>query len=169
MDNKIVVADAGPLVAFGRINSLWLLSEILGLIIIPETVAAECITNTSKKGASMIQEAIDNEIIKVHENTRNGNQEFSDILDAGEAAAIALALKLKTGLLIDEKLGRSVAKKLKLKIIGTAGVILLAKKNKLINKVFPLINDLKDAGYYLSNNLISEVLRQAKEEAKICY
>lgn len=134
------------------------------MIIVPEAVAAECLVDTSRPGASEIQKAIQKKIIKVEANPElDGNHELLTILGKGEAAAITLALKLQTGLLIDERLGRSAAKKLNVKIIGTAGVLLLAKRNKLIDKVSPLIYELKKSGYYLSSELIMEILKKAKE------
>jgi predicted nucleic acid-binding protein len=57
-------------------------------------------------------------------------QNIFDILGPGEATAIILASQLKAGLLIDEKLGRKAAQKMNLHIIGTAGVLLLAKEKK---------------------------------------
>lgn len=75
-----------------------------------------------------------------------------------------MACELHAGLLIDEKLGRNAAIKFHLSIIGTAGVLLLAKKKKLIPKIAPLINELKENGYYLSKELIKEILKLGKED-----
>jgi predicted nucleic acid-binding protein len=50
-----------------------------------------------------------------------------------------LAIELQTILLIDEKMARSAVRKLNLKIIGTAGVLFLAKKRKVIDAVLPII------------------------------
>lgn len=164
MVKKIVIADASPLIAFGRINSISILTDTLGMVIIPEAVAIECLADTSRPGACEIQKAIQKKIIKVEANPKlEGNHDLLNILGKGEAAAINLAIKLKTGLLIDEKLGRSAAKKLNVKVIGTAGVLLLAKSNNLIDKVSPLIYELRNSGYHLSSELIKEVLKHAKE------
>ena len=40
---KPVVADAGPLIAFGRIGKLDLLSQVLGRILMPKAVVDECL------------------------------------------------------------------------------------------------------------------------------
>lgn len=164
MTKKIVVADASPLIAFSRINHLEVLSKTLGEIIITEKVEKECLEDMSRPGATALQKAILKNIITVHDDPNTDQyRELADILDEGEASAIALALKMRTSLLIDEKLGRAAAKKLNLKIIGTAGVLLLAKQNKIIDKVSPLIHKLKDLGYYLSSELITEILTRADE------
>ena len=164
MNNKIIVADASPLIAFGRIKQIPLLAKTLGTIIIPEIVASECLNESHRPGAVEIQQAVHNKIILITpDNEINKNSGLSEILDHGEASAISLALQIEAGLLIDEKIGRDVARKLNLKIIGTAGALLLAKKKKLVNKIAPLIMQLKQSGYYLSSALIAEILKQAKE------
>jgi predicted nucleic acid-binding protein len=84
-------------------------------------------------------------------------------LGEGEAAAIALAAERGHGVLIDEKLGRAVAEGLKLKVIGTVGVLLLARRRNLIPAVKPLLEDLKTSGHRLSEELIQEALRRAGE------
>ncbi len=164
MVRQIVIADASPLIAFGRINSISILTDTLGMVIIPEAVAIECLVDTSRPGACEIQKAIQKKIIKVVANPElEGNHDLLNLLGNGEAAAITLAIKLKTGLLIDERLGRSAAKKLNVRIIGTAGVLLLAKRKSLIDKVSPLIYELRNSGYHLSSELIKEILNHAKE------
>lgn len=164
MNKKIVIADASPLIAFGRIDRISLLSAVLGNIIIPRAVSDECLVDISRPGASEIQKAIDKKMIHIRDAVDMHQHEILlDLLDVGEATAIALAVQLKAGLLIDEKLGRAAAKKLNLKVIGTAGVLLLAKQKKLIQEISPLILDLKKSGYFLSSTLIEEVLKRADE------
>lgn len=100
----------------------------------------------------------------MHESlNENENKVLFDVLGKGEASAIILASQLKAGLLIDEKLGRKVARKMQLPIIGTAGVLLLAKEKNLILEIAPLIFELKKSGYYLSEELINTVLIRAQE------
>lgn len=54
-------------------------------------------------------------------------------LDAGEASTIALALENPDGrIILDERKGRSVAKRLGLKVTGTFGIIIKAKDEGLI-------------------------------------
>lgn len=162
--NKIVIADSGPLIAFARINYLAILTKTLGKVIIPKTVADECLFDMKKPGACNINHAIQKHVIQIYlDEPLNKNLELLEILDAGEAAAIALALKLNAGLLIDEKPGRHIAKKLNLRIIGTAGILLLAKEKQLIVEIAPVIETLKRAGYFFSSPLTQEVLKRAKE------
>lgn len=165
MAKKIVVADTSPLIALTRIGSLALLPKLLGEIIIPKAVADECLSDMSRQDSAAIKKAITNKILKVTTNPDTVvYHNLCNILDAGEAAAIALAVKLKAGLLIDEKLGRNAAIKQNLKIIGTAGILLLAKEKRLIKKVKPLINELCKSGYFLSADLVESILKIAGEK-----
>lgn len=165
MGNKIIVADAGPLIAFGKIKRLDLITNTLGKIIAPIFVLDECLANPAQEGAKEISEALDKKLIETHENPdATEYKNLFDILGTGEASAIVLALQLKTGLLIDEKLGRKAAQKMNLNIIGTAGALLIAKEKKLIKTIAPIILELKQCGYYLSDKLIQTVLAYANEK-----
>lgn len=156
MANKTIIADAGPLISFGRIKRLSLLVDALGIISAPAYVLNECLFNPNQAGAKEIQDAIDQQLIKSYENPdMRHHQNLFDVLGPGEASAIVLASQLKMGLLIDEKLGRKTAQKMNLPIIGTAGVLLLAKEKNLIKTIAPVISELKNAGYYLSKELIA--------------
>ncbi|MBI5447389.1 MAG: DUF3368 domain-containing protein [Gammaproteobacteria bacterium] len=164
--NKFIIADASPLIAFGRVDQIPLLFDLLGTILIPDIVAAECLSELSRSGATAIQHAIDKGIaeIKPHPTHLHNKSVLLYHLGAGETAAISLAIATQYPLLIDEKLGRKIAKQLQVKIIGTAGILLLAKQKKLLKKISPLLTELQKSGYHLSTALIKEVLQQAGEE-----
>lgn len=164
MTNSLIVADTSPLIAFSRINHFDLLSHLFGQVITTQEVAEECLTNMTLPGAVAIDGLIQSGKLEIRTNidTQPCSSLF-DILDLGEITAIALAAQLKSALLIDEKLGRGAAKEMGVKIIGTAGVLLLAKQKQLIRAVSPLIDDLHNTGYYLSTALKREILKLAGE------
>lgn len=86
-------------------------------------------------------------------------------LDRGEAESIALGLELNADLiLLDEKEGRRMAKRLGLKRIGVAGILLEAKIAGLIENVRPHLDALRQqAGFYLSEDLYQFILNFAHE------
>ncbi len=157
-----VVADAGPLIAFGRIGKLELLPPVLGEIIVPNTVARECLHDPGKPGARAIREAFRGRLLIKHSDPLPVQPAFP-ILDEGESAAIRLALKLSASVLIDEKAGRSIATKLGLSIIGSAGVLLAAKKHGLIQEVKPILEAFASNGYHFSDALIRAIILRAGE------
>ena len=155
----MIVSDASPLIAFARIQKLSILTETLGKLIIPQVVFEECCRHMEKPGAKEIEKSVKNKSISVKHNVLSETmKDFQDILDSGELHAISLAIELGSGLLIDEKLGRSIAQNLHLKIIGTAGVLLLAYRKNIISSIPETVESLQKAGYYLSKKLIDELL-----------
>ena len=163
--NKIIVSDTSPLIALARIGHISLLSELMGQIIIPERVAIECTQNKTRPGAISIQTAINENRIEV-QNVEN-KEDFLylyDVLDEGEVEAIILATTLQAPILIDEKTGRLIARKHKLKVIGSGGLLIAAKQKGLLSAIKPLITDLQNNGYRLSNALIREILIRVDED-----
>ena len=58
-----VVADAGPLIAFGRIQRLELLPQVLGEVLVPHAVAVECLADREKPGARAICDAFQAQLL----------------------------------------------------------------------------------------------------------
>jgi predicted nucleic acid-binding protein len=52
--NRIVVADAGPLIALARIEHLSLLFALYGSVVVPEAVLAELCVESDRPGAREI-------------------------------------------------------------------------------------------------------------------
>lgn len=155
----MIVSDASPLIAFARIGKISILKKVLGDLIIPLSVFSECCGYIDKPGAKEIEKLVKNGeiLVKTHACSEKVKP-FQDILDIGELQAISLALELQSGLLIDEKLGRAVAKDFNIKIIGTAGVLLLAYQKNIISSIPDTVSELQRAGYYLSKKLINTLL-----------
>lgn len=88
---------------------------------------------------------------------------FKNILDEGESQALSLATKLQCGILIDERLGRSIAERHSIPVVGVMGVLLRAKAEGRIDLVKPLIEKLLQHNYRLSVRVINIVLKRAGE------
>ena len=58
-----MVADAGPLIAFGRIQRLELLPQVLGEVLVPHAVAVECLADPEKPGARAICDAFQAQLL----------------------------------------------------------------------------------------------------------
>lgn len=164
MNKKIIISDAGPLIILAKINYLSVLTEQFSVIQIPQSVANEGIENIFLPGAGIIKQAIENKLIEVQADPELSVLDGAlNILGPGEAAAIRLAYLSKNGLLIDEKRGRKIAKNLNLNIIGTAGILYLAKKKKIIKTVKPIIELIKKENYHLSDKIIEDLLLKTNE------
>jgi len=85
-------------------------------------------------------------------------------LGQGEAEVLALACEEKDPLVImDDALARRIARLHGLKLTGTAGVLLKAKAKNHITEIKPFLNKLKDVNFFITNNLINEILKIAGE------
>jgi len=85
-------------------------------------------------------------------------------LDAGEAEAIALAIEVNAELLLmDDKIGRRIAQFLNVPCIGTVGVLLEAKAKGLVPAIKPILDALRNLGFYLSDELYKRILEDAGE------
>jgi hypothetical protein len=86
-------------------------------------------------------------------------------LDLGESEAIALAEEISASqLLIDERAARKVAMARKLPLIGTVGILLLAKRRGLLDSVKDVLDEMKAQGMRISDRLYVQVLTLAQEK-----
>ncbi|WP_240469795.1 DUF3368 domain-containing protein [Cyclobacterium sp. SYSU L10401] len=85
-------------------------------------------------------------------------------MDPGEASSIGLAASFDNALLIiDEGKGRKVAKELGISITGSLGILILAKKKRLVPLIKPIIEKIQKTNFRLSEALIEKVLELAEE------
>ena len=85
-------------------------------------------------------------------------------MDRGEAEAIALANALPDStVLLDDARARRVAERFGIRRIGTLGILRRGKKAGLIDKVRPLVEQLRDNGIYMRQSLVDAVLLDVGE------
>jgi predicted nucleic acid-binding protein len=87
----------------------------------------------------------------------------SEELGRGERETIGLALELDVEAGLDERRGRRVAQSLGIRVVGTLGVLLLAKEAGVISAIRPHIDALLATEFYLSPWLIADALALANE------
>ncbi len=85
------------------------------------------------------------------------------LVDEGEAEAIALAREKEALLILDDRKARRWARQLGIRLVGTAGVLVRAKRQGIIKAVKPLLEAVQQKGFYLSPDLTAEILRLAGE------
>jgi uncharacterized protein len=157
--DKLVVTDAGPLMALGRIDQLGLLQALFAQVHVPQQVIDECLIHPDLPDAIHINAAISNGWLMVAECAP------LDIrgLDLGERCAIGCALDLRATLLVDDRAARRHAETLGLTILGTLGLLVLAKRRGLIPLAKPLMRAVRDGGHHISRDAMAAALRAANE------
>ena len=159
----IVVANAGPLIALAQIGHLELLPALYGKIHIPAAVHQEVAgLRREQPGAAEVRLAAWIETLDIADTT--AFQLLRERLDAGESAAILLAIELEADLLlIDEARGRRVAEALGLAKTGTIGTLIACKRQGLVSAVKPLLNALRTSGFFMSDDLYQSACSLAGE------
>lgn len=169
MTRRVVIADAGPLIALARIESLHLLRALFGRVCITTTVRDEILpeayiyTETDLMKRTLAEGWID-----VVEVPPFDYKSLNPGVDAGEASAIHTACFWQESgaavlLVIDDRAGRFEAKSRGLQLIGTAALIGLAKTEKLIPQARPLLELLVKSGYFIGPSIITAVLAEIGE------
>jgi hypothetical protein len=160
----MVVSNSSALINLSRIGKLALLQDLYAEVHVPEAVWQEAVVSgEGQVGANEIKAAswIKTERVNNLELVKALRQE----LDAGEAEAIALALEAHAELLLmDERLGRDTARHLGLRFIGLIGVLVEAKRRRLIPTIKAELDALRDvAGFRIAEDLYRRVLKDEKE------
>jgi hypothetical protein len=151
-----VVVDTSPLIALHQAELLWLFEALYGGIVIPPAVASEV--------APSMPEPPD--FVRVQPLTKPmPTESFGMPLGDGESEAIALALEIGADqVVIDERRGRTVALRLGLGVVGTLGVLRVAKLSGRIPAVREPIETLKANRFWIDPTLVEALLREVGEE-----
>ncbi|MCG8329252.1 MAG: DUF3368 domain-containing protein [Chitinophagales bacterium] len=159
----IIVSDTTALSNLIQINKLQLLQHLYSEVIIPTSVYDELYVLVDLE--IITKEILDQDwiIIRSVKNTEQVN-DLLKVLDIGESEAIILAQELKADyLLIDEKEGRLIATKKRMKIIGTLGILLKAKQKNLIKSVVEEMDKLRQIGFWINDSLYLKITELEKK------
>ena len=164
MTRKLIVADAGPLIGLATAGRVELLSALYDQVLIPQGVLEELHLDASRPGSMSLSRAKEEGwLVNAEVPESTDLAKLTELLDRGEAEAIVLAQSQKLELLIDERKGRRVARRKGVTVIGTGGLLLLAKRGGVIDPIAPILDELASHGYRLSDGLQREILRLAGE------
>lgn len=150
-----IVSNSSPLIFFSAIGMLDILADF-GDISIPKAVYEE-VTKNDLKGSKEVKNA---DWIKVVEVEKHESVAFSSALDAGEAQAIALAIKQNADLiLLDDLAGRRAAAAYGIEVIGTLGLLKVMYQKGLIKNMKNVLDELQKHGFWMSTDLYSKMLK----------
>jgi len=157
----IVIADSSALVALSTCGSLWILDKLFDEVKVPQAVFEEVIIS-NKPQAQTLRIYLEDKVESVDLSQvviKNANR-----LGKGELEAIGLAISLSADMLfIDDAKAKKIASLNQIEVIGTLGILLLAKQQNLLNELKPLIELLTDSNIYISKPLVKHVLTLADE------
>ncbi|HKZ83766.1 MAG TPA: DUF3368 domain-containing protein [Anaerolineae bacterium] len=159
------VSNAGPLIALASIGQFGLLQSLFGEVLIPPTVRAEILAGgEGEAGVSDLAAADWVKTITVKDDL--AVQLLRDELGAGESEAIVLAKEVSADwTLLDDLAARRKAQTAGLRVVGTLGILLMAKSSDHIPTVKPLVDRLRQGDFRMSTELYEHILQQAGETA----
>jgi hypothetical protein len=160
----IAVCNTSPISSLIQINQLPLLARQFAEVLIPPEVVAELDDGaeflgdwrTAAGAESLVTRAVRDRALL---------RDLLGSLHPGEAAAIALAAQTAGAILImDESEGRRVAARIGLRLSGTVGLLVTAKRRGDVSLIAPLLEQLRTkAKFWLSNDVVRRVLQLAGE------
>lgn len=155
---QVIVSNTGPIVSLILIDKLQILQKLFGKVFITNEVQKEI---NNKNQRDVLVKEIKNGWLK---EASSGKLDVIHKLDIGEETSVSLALQYKKSILLtDDFQAREFAKYVGLEVIGTLGILLLAKHKKLIPSIKDLIKDLIVKERWYSKDLIHRVLKKAGE------
>lgn len=169
MIRRVVIADAGPLIALAHIEALHLLRQLFGRVCITTTVCEEILPVRSVfADANTLALTLTEGWVEVVDVLPSDYKMLNPGVDAGEASAIQLACHWRqTGdavlLLMDDRAGRMEARSRGLALIGSAAVIGLAKTQGLVPAARPLLEQMVASGYFIGPSIVSSILADVGE------
>lgn len=158
----IVISDTTPILSLLKAGRLGLLELLYQTVVVPEAVFEELTCNADYRDEGKeirncpflaVEKVSDRDSVDVLRNVTG--------LDAGESEALVLYREKKADiLLLDERKGRSVAKKMSVEYIGTMGILMLAFDEGIVTaeEVRETLEKLLRCDIRLSRRLCNKVL-----------
>ena len=160
-----IICDTGPIIALAKIDKIYLLKGIAEEVLIPPMVFKELLGKVGDE-SNQIDRAL-SDIIRIKESGALDPAAEKALagLGEGEKQAIGLAFNLKKDilLLLDDRAGRECAEKLNIPTTGLIGLLLILKQKGLVEDIVPFIDELRNKGYWLSDEVINVARRLAGE------
>jgi len=153
-DNPLAITNASPLIAFERLQRLDLLPQLFNVLHIPPAVRRE-VFGARETPAWIVEQHLSQPISRQILATRLG---------AGESETIALALEVTPHyVLLDDLAARRLAQSFNLNVLGTIGLLLLARQRNFLPALRPSLDGLLAVDFRISEALYDFALAQAGE------
>jgi uncharacterized protein len=159
---NLVISNTSPLLYLHQIGCLSILQVLYTQVIVPQAVQSELLVG-QQQGVD-VPEISHCAWLQLRSVATVASMPNVIDLGPGEAEVIGLGIENPGSLLIlDDQLGRQIARFHRLTFTGTLGVLIKAKQLGHITTMRPLIEQLQRSGMWLSKSVIADVLRLAGE------
>ena len=163
--NRKWIVNSSPLIALAKVGQIQLFSDLFDEVIIPSGVAEEIEQGPEDDPARIWLRDYGTKWIQ--EVGRINPIIMAWDLGRGESEVISMAYEnSKYGVIIDDRAARNCAFSMGIKVLGTIGIILLAKRRKMINQVSSVLDELCRVGFRVSPKLFDTALTLSNENLK---
>jgi predicted nucleic acid-binding protein len=144
-----IITDASCFILLDKINGLFILEKLYGQVFTTPQIAAEY-------GKRLplwvnVQAVVNRDLLYT----------YADLVDIGEASALALAQEVVLpSLILDDLKSRKLADQLKLEFTGTIGVLVLVKKNGIIPLLLPYFEMIRKTNFRISESVLKILLEK---------
>ena len=156
------VVNTSPLQYLFRISHLELLRDLFEAVLVAEGVRTELDWGRSR--GFQVPDLSPVDWLQVLAAAPEPIPPEFEGLGQGETETIPLAKQQRVEwAVLDDLEARRAARGLGVQVVGTVGILAMAKEQKLIPTVKPLITDLITAGFWLSARVQQDILELAGE------
>jgi predicted nucleic acid-binding protein len=141
---------------------LELLPKLTGLLVVPAAVVRE--VTVRKEEAELMAFLETAKQLQIQPDGELRPEVLAWDLGSGESQAISLAARLGAArVVLDDLEARRCANSLNIRVIGSLGVVVMAKQKGLIAEAKPVIERLRRVGLYLDDGLVAKALEMVSE------
>lgn len=152
-----VIVNSTPIIILCNIGLLDILKALYAEICIPEAVYRE-VTEKDDSACQALKTALNWMHVEKIANQSDKKMYKAKLHQEGTADDLVV---------IDDNAAKKTAKYLGLKVTGTIGVLLKAKREGIIPEIVSVLEKMKKNGFYISESLEQLVLEQAGEQHNI--
>ncbi len=162
MSRELWVVNASPLITLAKIGQLQLLVRPGATLAVPEAVADEVRAGPEGDAAShAVEQGFGGPRVAVVPDP----EVLEWGLGPGESAVLSYARQHHARAVVDDGEARAAARVFGVRVMGTLGVVVLARLEGRIESASGVLRALRDAGLYLDDALLRRVLFQTVGES----
>ncbi len=162
MTYSIWILDASPLILLAKVGYAHLLLDLPTSCCIPQAVAEEIVRGAPHDPARVL--VVEGRIPIIDVPSLSPDV-LAWNLGPGETAVISYALTHpNVTAILDDMAARKCARSLGVRVKGTLGVVVLAKRKGLVPSAAAIFRDLLSVGAYFDDALARHVLQQIGEQ-----